>query len=87
MCVSAMVGTAAPVALYLRERGAEEAQARDAHGHPKLKGNVFLRRVPTVRIATPRADKSLSRFYSHPYTIVRCRTAGGLLQRTRTFAS
>jgi len=33
----------------------------------KLEGNVFLRRVPTVCIATPRADKSLSCFYAHPY--------------------
>lgn len=64
-CVAAM----APVALYSREGGAEERDEgcaqHEGHGKPKLEGNVFLRRVPTVCTATPRADKSLSRFYAH----------------------
>lgn len=65
----------APVALYSRERDADErGEGRTrTHGRPKLEGNVFLRRVPTVCIATPRADKSLSRFYAHPYVEARSR--------------
>lgn len=59
--------------LSIRAKEARKKEARDAHGLPKLEGNVFLRRVPTVCIATPRALTNRSPVFTHICMLPRSR--------------